>query len=335
MQPRWICLLLALGAACDPVDSTDKTDVSDAPTDVSDETTDTTDDATDPTDDTPTDDPSDVVTDQEPTDIAVTDSDVSKSDITGDTGNTDVPHTGAGWGSDTYDAPSDSDALNPCPNSWENQDCDGECWPKSWVGDGFCDDGTLKPWGDANFMCASFQSDLGDCDVAQTDVSLTDADTGGSDAGTDPSTDWNWLTDEPNDTSGNTPDSGGIVDSDPCPPDAVLDCDGECASPQWVGDGFCDDGAERAWGSPDLNCEDFGFDGGDCSTDPAPIDTDISPTDSGGCGIGFLADCDDACWPASWLGDGRCDDGTEQEWGSPDFDCRAFEQDAGDCSGRN
>ncbi len=39
-------------------------------------------------------------------------------------------------------------------------DCDGVCWPSSYVGDGFCDDGT-GPGPD--FLCATHNDDGGDC----------------------------------------------------------------------------------------------------------------------------------------------------------------------------
>jgi hypothetical protein len=41
------------------------------------------------------------------------------------------------------------------------EDCDGDCFPEDYVGDGFCDDGT-SIYG--NFYCAYFDYDAGDCD---------------------------------------------------------------------------------------------------------------------------------------------------------------------------
>ncbi|MFN0031840.1 MAG: hypothetical protein ACKVOR_06755 [Flavobacteriales bacterium] len=40
------------------------------------------------------------------------------------------------------------------------QDCNGNCQPASWVGDGVCDDGVQFP---SDFMCAEFNWDDGDC----------------------------------------------------------------------------------------------------------------------------------------------------------------------------
>jgi hypothetical protein len=50
------------------------------------------------------------------------------------------------------------------------------------------------------------------------------------------------------------------------------------------------------------------------------------------CGDGNVPDCDGVCWPEFWIGDLVCDDGTDQPWGYPNFDCDAFAFDAGDCA---
>ena len=44
-----------------------------------------------------------------------------------------------------------------------------------------------------------------------------------------------------------------------------------------------------------------------------------------------VVDCAGSCEPAAWVGDGICDDGTEHEWGAPDFYCETFDYDGGDC----
>jgi hypothetical protein len=44
-----------------------------------------------------------------------------------------------------------------------------------------------------------------------------------------------------------------------------------------------------------------------------------------------IPDCNGDCYPASWVGDGYCDDNTSFAWGSPDFDCSTFSFDDGDC----
>ena len=49
-----------------------------------------------------------------------------------------------------------------------------------------------------------------------------------------------------------------------------VDCIGNEAPDNWLGDGFCDDGSYTWNGTPiDFNCEEFGYDAGDCEA-PAP-----------------------------------------------------------------
>ena len=49
-----------------------------------------------------------------------------------------------------------------------------------------------------------------------------------------------------------------------------VDCYGTPSPDNWLGDGFCDDGSYTWNGSPiDFNCEEFGYDAGDCEA-PAP-----------------------------------------------------------------
>ena len=55
------------------------------------------------------------------------------------------------------DAP--CDVPVECPNG-EIEDCNGNCFPANWVGDGICDDATT--W-DAVFNCPEFNCDGGDC----------------------------------------------------------------------------------------------------------------------------------------------------------------------------
>ena len=69
-------------------------------------------------------------------------------------------------------------------------------------------------------------------------------------------------------------------------------------------------------GGANLNCEDRGFDGGDCEIaigDPCITDWNTE---------GF-ADCNGDCFDmAWWLGDGLCDE---------NLDCEDFNGDEGDC----
>ena len=104
-------------------------------------------------------------------------------------------------------------------------DCDGNCAPVSWIGDGFCDDGA---WGiydedgnvvPINLWCAELNFDDGDCEVI---------------------------------------DEG-------CSPGLIEDCNGICGPADWLGDGFCDDGSYEYNGNQIFfNCEEFNNDNGDC-----------------------------------------------------------------------
>lgn len=76
-------------------------------------------------------------------------------------------------------------------------------------------------------------------------------------------------------------------DGGDCSLGEVLDCNGHCVPISWIGDGNCDNGF-RQWDSNTiyLDCEEFGYDGGDCSP---PTDLPINP---GACCIGDLSECD-------------------------------------------
>ena len=104
-------------------------------------------------------------------------------------------------------------------------DCDGNCSPVSWIGDGYCDEGDwgiYNPNGEVvgiNLMCVEFDWDGGDCEVI---------------------------------------DEG-------CTEGLIEDCNGICAPADWLGDGFCDDGSYEYNGSQIFfNCEEFNNDEGDC-----------------------------------------------------------------------
>jgi hypothetical protein len=54
-----------------------------------------------------------------------------------------------------------------------------------------------------------------------------------------------------------------------CPPGEIEDCNGNCAPSEWIGDGYCDDGAYDYGGNLiDFNCAAFAFDNGDCAASP-------------------------------------------------------------------
>lgn len=73
------------------------------------------------------------------------------------------------------------------------------------------------------------------------------------------------CTPDPVDT-GDTEDTGPR----PCLDGAEPDCRGICMPSDFLGDGQCDDGVQS---SANFACAAFGFDGGDCPTDTAPVDS--------------------------------------------------------------
>ena len=126
-----------------------------------------------------------------------------------------------------------------------------------------------------------------------------------------------------------------VADTDPnaCGPGEVRDCNNECFSQIIIGDNFCDDGpAPQA----DFNCSTFNDDDGDCSNAGDTDDTDVVVVDTGISDVPCTAlydirDCNGLCYPSTWLGDARCDQGVSFPWGSPDFDCFSYQHDHGDC----
>ena len=104
-------------------------------------------------------------------------------------------------------------------------DCNGNCSPITWIGDGFCDVGD---WGiynadgevvGINLWCVEFEWDGGDCEE--------------------------------------------IIEG--CTEGLIEDCNGICAPADWLGDGFCDDGSYEYNGSQVFfNCDEFNNDEGDC-----------------------------------------------------------------------
>ena len=104
-------------------------------------------------------------------------------------------------------------------------DCEGNCSPVSWIGDGWCDDGSYAIYNEegevvpVNLMCEEFNWDDGDCEAQP----------------------------------------------EGCTPGLVDDCNGICGPESWIGDGYCDDGTYTYNGNPIyFNCDEFNNDEGDC-----------------------------------------------------------------------
>ena len=104
-------------------------------------------------------------------------------------------------------------------------DCDGNCAPNSWVGDGWCDDGAyaiVNEEGEeipVNLWCDEHNFDGGDCEE--------------------------------------------IIEG--CTEGLIEDCNGVCAPEIWLGDEYCDDGTYEFDGNQIyFDCEEFNNDEGDC-----------------------------------------------------------------------
>ena len=158
--------------------------------------------------------------------------------------------------------------------------------------------------------------------VVDTDTdSDTTADTGDTAVDTFAPDTGNPLPTDTSDSGGGPgPGPGGGETGQGCGPLQVLDCEGICANSLLVGDGVCHDGV--AFGAPNFDCEQFTFDEGDCEQD----------TDSLPCGDPLeIRDCQGICYSQTFIGDGTCDNGAINPWGSPDFSCQLFTYDGNDC----
>ena len=199
---------------------------------------------------------------------------------------------------ETAPVPTDSDTetdidtdLPTCGTPGWVRDCNLICFPSAVIGRGdSCEEG---PAPQADFNCARFEWDGGDCE-RETDT---------------------------------------LVESEPlCGLGEVEDCNGNCFIAILVGDGICQDGPAPG---PDFNCAVHDFDEDDCAP---PSDTEIMESESDSDVIGGLCpdpydvtDCNGICYATNWLGDGMCDEGQSQPWGSPDFNCAFHGYDDADC----
>ena len=129
-------------------------------------------------------------------------------------------------------------------------DVNGDGAVNTWIGDGFCDDGSYGLF----FQCDELSWDCGDCG--------------------DPIVDPNGYCDDAPPVSCEdegliTCPDGSCADSfDDCP-EGLVDCDGVAFTEEylaWIGDGYCD-GTDAAWGL-NFACAEYDCDGCDCVGDP-------------------------------------------------------------------
>ena len=206
---------------------------------------------------------------------------------------------------------SENDWGGDFPNAGEMiEDCNGEEAPESWIADGYCDNGA---WG-VDFNCEAFDFDGGDCEGWDEENPWDNDDwddewdgewpSDSMDCGDMPwwpedfpcdENDWDWNEDSLDWDNDNWGESGMIED-----------CNGDEAPENWVGDGYCDNGA---WGA-DFNCEAFDFDGGDCEgwDEENPWDNDDWDDEWDGEWPSDSIDCGDMPW---WSEDFPCD---EDDW---------------------
>lgn len=160
-----------------------------------------------------------------------------------------------------------------CTSS-EVVDCNGNCAPAYWVGDGSCDDGAYSYGGNQiDLDCATHNNDGGDCATSSGGGGST------SNCGANEVEDCNgiclpasWHGDgicdhNPNPNSGSVYggyslmcsalnwDNGDCTDNSSCASGEVIDCNGQCTSESTLGTGTCDAA---------FDCTQWFYDNGDC-----------------------------------------------------------------------
>ncbi len=178
-------------------------------------------------------------------------------------------------------------------------DCSGVEFAEAylaWIGDGYCDDGTDQGWTPIlDFMCEEYDFDGGDCD----------GDTG-----------------------------GGSAECEDCEFDWTA-YGAECCDAAWEQYGIDCATLEGTYGWDCAGCA--------CPGDVACEDQGLITCPDGSCAASeaecpqMLTDCSGVEFAEAylaWIGDGYCDDGTDQGW-TPilDFNCEEYDFDGGDCDG--
>ena len=190
-------------------------------------------------------------------------------------------------------------------SSSELEDCNGNCAPDYWLGDGSCDDGAYSYMGNQiDLDCALYNNDDGDCT------------SGGGSTNPTTETDCTNFIDDDGDGDIDCDDSDCASDSacqssSSCSSFEVEDCNGICLPSSWMGDGICDHSPNGTgvYGAYSLMCSTANWDDGDCPTNAS-------------CSAGQIEDCSGNCVSESSLGDGTCDASLDcVQWFYDNSDC--------------
>ncbi len=193
------------------------------------------------------------------------------------------------------------DCVDPEPtgtcSELEVEVCDGSC-----VGANVFAEMLINATCDEALNCSTYDFDMGECVGGGGDCEASDficADGDGCVSVTSVCDgDWDCA---------DGSDEAGCSATGACPDGKEEGCTGSCYIASWFGDGTCDSF---------LDCESTGWDGGDCSATTGGDD----PLE---CEDGQVLVCAETyCLPASWMGDGTCDQ---------PLDCAATSLDGGDC----
>lgn len=197
-------------------------------------------------------------------------------------------------------------SLAQCPDG-ETLDCNGNCAPIAWIGDGTCDNGAFDYNGvPIYFNCMEFSCDGGDCPD-------NDCEGGGGEKSAACCLDGycHELPEEQCYDWGGKFYAGLTCDLVVCYPSTGACCiAGNCSETSNT-DCYTSGGAFY----PDVTCSDVTCEGGGSN-----------------CPDGEIEDCNGNCAPIEWLGDGECDDGAyEYDGVLIFFNCDELNCDNGDC----